>query len=193
MSFGEEQVRKMKQHYLRDQIALHSWDGNEFADFLADRREEGNNIDSWDYEELVEMVQEFRKYKQALSGGFTRVPNDRRTHAQQHRQAAAAARPVSPRRPTVQRRPESHASARATVDLQKHPETTRTAVNKDRVPPQRQERQFRVQGAPQRRRNHAVNKRYLQSAPGAGAGVSLLLRGLNRFRRSRARTTRPTS
>jgi hypothetical protein len=85
MSAGEQQIRTMKQHYLRDQILANKWEGNEFADFLADRREEGNNIDSWDYEELVEMVQEFRKYKQALSGGLTRVPDDSGAHAEHHR------------------------------------------------------------------------------------------------------------
>lgn len=51
--------RKLKQNLLRDQIQI----GNQmdFADFLDSKRVNGTDINVWTYDELVEIVDEFKE------------------------------------------------------------------------------------------------------------------------------------
>jgi hypothetical protein len=52
--------RELKQIYLKEQVINLGYDGGQFADFLATRRENGTDVDVWTYEELIAIVQEFR-------------------------------------------------------------------------------------------------------------------------------------
>jgi hypothetical protein len=52
--------RELKQLYLKEQVINLGYDGGQFADFLATRRENGTDVDVWTYEELIACVQEFR-------------------------------------------------------------------------------------------------------------------------------------
>jgi hypothetical protein len=63
MSDGESHYRKMKQKYLKEQILDQKWDGHEFSNFLLSQREDGTNIDNWDFDELIAQVEQFKRVK----------------------------------------------------------------------------------------------------------------------------------
>lgn len=63
----EENYRKMKQKFLREKIAEHQFDQVEFSEFLQEQRPDGKNIDVWEFDELIDGVQKFRKMKAAAA------------------------------------------------------------------------------------------------------------------------------
>lgn len=63
MSSGEDNYRKMKQKYLKEQILCEGWDGQEFSTYLLGQREDGTNIDNWDFDELIAQVEGFKRLK----------------------------------------------------------------------------------------------------------------------------------
>lgn len=63
MASGEENYRKMKQKYLKEQIICEGWDGQVFSEYLLSQREDGTNIDNWDFDELIAQVEGFKRLK----------------------------------------------------------------------------------------------------------------------------------
>lgn len=43
----------MKQKYLREQIISENFDQEAFALYLAECKEDGTNIDNWEFDELI--------------------------------------------------------------------------------------------------------------------------------------------
>lgn len=64
MSSNIEELRLKKQLYLKTQIIDKSYSAEEFSDFLVSKRENGANIDKWTIDELVNVVNEFKKVNQ---------------------------------------------------------------------------------------------------------------------------------
>lgn len=59
--------REVKQKYLREQILEEEWNPEEFSEYLLDRREDGTNIDNWDFDELIAEVENFKKIQNATN------------------------------------------------------------------------------------------------------------------------------
>lgn len=53
--------RSKKQLYLKNEILMKGYTGENFAEFLNSRKEEGDNVDNWLFEELIIEVDEFKK------------------------------------------------------------------------------------------------------------------------------------
>lgn len=64
-----EDLRMMKQNFLKEQILDNStYDANEFVEYMRRAKPdvEGGDIDNWQFDELVEQVQNFKSMKQQL-------------------------------------------------------------------------------------------------------------------------------
>lgn len=65
-----EDLRIMKQNFLKEQILDNStYDANEFVEYMRRAKPdvEGGDIDNWQFDELVEQVQNFKSMKQQLN------------------------------------------------------------------------------------------------------------------------------
>lgn len=58
---SDENYRKMKQKYLREQIISENFDQEEFAEYLDKCKTNGTNIDNWEFDELINMVEDFKQ------------------------------------------------------------------------------------------------------------------------------------
>lgn len=63
----ETEHRHVKQQYLKEQIKYNGWDPQEFSEFLGNRREDGTDINSWEFDELILEVQSYKKFLQENS------------------------------------------------------------------------------------------------------------------------------
>lgn len=68
---SDENYRKMKQKYLREQIINENFDQQQFANYLGQCKEDGTNIDNWEFDELINMVEDFKQ----LQRRTTKVQN----------------------------------------------------------------------------------------------------------------------
>lgn len=57
---SDDNYRKMKQKYLREQIISENFDQVKFAEYLDSCKENGTNIDNWEFDELINMVEDFK-------------------------------------------------------------------------------------------------------------------------------------
>lgn len=57
----EANQRKKKQDYLRQNILESDFDPAEFSEFITSRKEEGQNVDNWEFEELETLVAIFKR------------------------------------------------------------------------------------------------------------------------------------
>ena len=67
----EEEERIKKQNYLKTQILNdNNYDANEFLDFMDEAKPgvDGQDINNWEYDELVEKVQQFKAEKENFDG-----------------------------------------------------------------------------------------------------------------------------
>jgi hypothetical protein len=72
----EDEMRLMKQNFLKEQILDNpDYDADEFVEFMRTAKTdvEGSDIDNWNFDELVNQVQDFKSMKQQLE---SRNPND---------------------------------------------------------------------------------------------------------------------
>lgn len=60
---SEDNYRKMKQKYLREQIISENFDQEEFANYLNNCKENGTNIDNWEFDELINKVEDFKQLR----------------------------------------------------------------------------------------------------------------------------------
>lgn len=60
---SDDNYRKMKQKYLREQIISENFDQQEFAEYLDTCKKDGTNIDNWEFDELINMVEDFKQLK----------------------------------------------------------------------------------------------------------------------------------
>ena len=64
-----EEIRLMKQNFLKEKILDDPrYDANEFVEFMriAKPNVEGGDINNWEYDELINQVQDFKSMKQQL-------------------------------------------------------------------------------------------------------------------------------
>ena len=54
------ETRHLKQTYLKENIIQAGYDAEAFTKFMADQRPNGTDIEVWTYEDLIDMVQEFK-------------------------------------------------------------------------------------------------------------------------------------
>ena len=54
------EARHLKQTYLKENIIQAGYDAEAFVKFMADQRPNGENIEVWTYEDLIDVVQEFK-------------------------------------------------------------------------------------------------------------------------------------
>ena len=59
-----DEEKKLKQKYLREQIVLSDLSQQDFIEFIGQQRHNGTDIDSWNYEELIQIVEEFKTLQQ---------------------------------------------------------------------------------------------------------------------------------
>jgi hypothetical protein len=65
----EEDIRIMKQQFLKEQILDDpDYDANEFVEFMRSAKPdvEGGDINNWEFDELVNQVQNFKSMKQQI-------------------------------------------------------------------------------------------------------------------------------
>lgn len=55
--------KRMKQKYLVEKMKEHRFDQEEFGNFLSEQKEGGENIDNWEFDELIDQVERFRRIK----------------------------------------------------------------------------------------------------------------------------------
>ena len=64
--YSFEDLRIMKQQFLTDQVINAGYDPTEFAQFLEYKMEGGTNVDNWEFQALMSVVDEFQMHYQPV-------------------------------------------------------------------------------------------------------------------------------
>ncbi len=61
MDLNNANQRRMKQKYLREQLSINQWNPGDFSKFLLQQRDNGTDIDVWEFEELISEIEHYKR------------------------------------------------------------------------------------------------------------------------------------
>lgn len=71
-----EDTRALKQKYLKDKILSAGYDKIKFANFMVMRRTNGTDVDVWEMDELMEVVEDFIRQQESEAGVYSEPVTD---------------------------------------------------------------------------------------------------------------------